>query len=241
MRKNNLQKKQQKSSNSLENLFKKLFCLLLSELRSILFDKKNKGSERHGITDFRCHTDNTDTDTGSVDVFYYKLRLCRQSVGYCWRLFLLIFPKLRKSGVIILAALVVDPILCNGILKNLVGRTRPFDVNTSVSILINKPRDFSFSIRSYSRFFCGSSSTLLFRREKALEDITCGSCFDRVFKIVSLCALSNRYPWWNCGWYSGRLHRIPGCRLASDIHIASCRSGTITKCLICHDPGKDQS
>lgn len=69
------------------------------------------------------------------------------SAGRVWILLaviLLIRPKTRKSGAVILTALVVDLILCNGILKNLVGRTRPFDVNTSVSILINKPRDFSF-------------------------------------------------------------------------------------------------
>ena len=42
------------------------------------------------------------------------------------------------------AALVVDVLLCNVILKNLVGRIRPFDVNTSVQLLISKPKDFSF-------------------------------------------------------------------------------------------------
>ena len=42
------------------------------------------------------------------------------------------------------AALCIDLILCNGILKNLVARVRPFDVNTAVQLLVKAPRDFSF-------------------------------------------------------------------------------------------------
>lgn len=57
---------------------------------------------------------------------------------------MILIPKTRKSGVIVAAALVVDVLLCNVILKNLVGRIRPFDVNTSVQLLISKPKDFSF-------------------------------------------------------------------------------------------------
>lgn len=41
-------------------------------------------------------------------------------------------------------ALIADLILCNGILKNLVARTRPYDVNTVVNLLIEKPVDYSF-------------------------------------------------------------------------------------------------
>ena len=34
--------------------------------------------------------------------------------------------------------------LCNVFIKNLVARTRPFDVNTAVQLLVAKPRDYSF-------------------------------------------------------------------------------------------------
>lgn len=57
---------------------------------------------------------------------------------------LLIIPKNRKSGMVLAAALCVDVILCNGILKNLFGRIRPCDVNTSIQLLIPRPDDFSF-------------------------------------------------------------------------------------------------
>lgn len=42
------------------------------------------------------------------------------------------------------AALLVDLLLCNVLIKNLVARTRPFDVNTTVKLLIEKPHDYSF-------------------------------------------------------------------------------------------------
>ena len=57
---------------------------------------------------------------------------------------LLLLPKTRKSGLILTGALVVDVLLCNVIFKPLIARTRPFDVNTAVQLLVNKPVDYSF-------------------------------------------------------------------------------------------------
>lgn len=37
---------------------------------------------------------------------------------------LVIIPRTRKTGIIMMAALIIDLILCNGILKNLIGRVR---------------------------------------------------------------------------------------------------------------------
>lgn len=68
-------------------------------------------------------------------------------VGMIWivlAVILLAIPKTRKTGVVVAAALCIDLILCNGILKNLFARTRPYDVNTGVKLLITKPADFSF-------------------------------------------------------------------------------------------------
>lgn len=67
--------------------------------------------------------------------------------GILWILLavlLLCIPKTRKSGLILMMALFFDVVLCNGILKNLFARTRPFDVNPSVQLLISRPKDFSF-------------------------------------------------------------------------------------------------
>jgi len=69
------------------------------------------------------------------------------NAGMIWILLtsiLLLTPRKRKSGAILAAALCVNILLCNGILKNLFCRIRPCDVNTSVRLLIAKPNDFSF-------------------------------------------------------------------------------------------------
>lgn len=57
---------------------------------------------------------------------------------------LLIIPKTRRVGIAVMAALILDVILCNGILKHLVARVRPCDVNTTVQLLIPRPDDYSF-------------------------------------------------------------------------------------------------
>ena len=50
----------------------------------------------------------------------------------------------RRSGCILLAALILDLILCNGILKNLFHRVRPYDIRTSIELLVKRPLDYSF-------------------------------------------------------------------------------------------------
>lgn len=57
---------------------------------------------------------------------------------------LLINKKTRKSGCILALALLADLVLCNGLLKNLVARQRPYTINTSIQLLIDKPKEFSF-------------------------------------------------------------------------------------------------
>lgn len=67
--------------------------------------------------------------------------------GMIWILLaviLLLIPKTRKTGIVIMAALCIDLVLCNGILKNLFTRIRPCDVNTQIKLLIARPDDFSF-------------------------------------------------------------------------------------------------
>lgn len=69
------------------------------------------------------------------------------NAGILWialALALLVIPRTRKTGCIMAAALLVDVILCNGVLKPLVARTRPYDINTAVELIVKKPWDYSF-------------------------------------------------------------------------------------------------
>lgn len=57
---------------------------------------------------------------------------------------LLLWKKHRWTGVSVSFALILDLICCNMILKPLVGRIRPFAVNTAVELLTAPPADASF-------------------------------------------------------------------------------------------------
>ena len=80
---------------------------------------------------------------------------------------LLLIPKTRKSGAVMVAALVVDVLLCNIVLKNLVARTRPYDVNTGVHLLVAKLHDYSFPSGHTAASFA-SVTTLYLAGEKKL-------------------------------------------------------------------------
>ena len=90
--------------------------------------------------------------------------------GIIWiilTLILLLIPKTRKTGIIMTAALLVDLVLCNLLLKNLVARTRPFDVNTAVQLLVAKPKDYSFPSGHTAASFA-SVTALYFAGEKKM-------------------------------------------------------------------------
>ena len=52
--------------------------------------------------------------------------------------------KRKMISKIMAAALIMDLLICNVAVKNLVARTRPYDVNTSVQLLVAKLHDYSF-------------------------------------------------------------------------------------------------
>lgn len=57
---------------------------------------------------------------------------------------LLIFKKTRKTGVSVAAALAIGFLVGNLLLKNAVGRIRPYDLNQGVEILVSRLSDYSF-------------------------------------------------------------------------------------------------
>ncbi len=97
---------------------------------------------------------------------------------------LLIIPKTRKAGVFVAVALVLDVLLCNIVLKPLVARIRPYDVNTAVEVLVAKPKDFSFPSGHTAASFAAASA-LWFSKEKWL--------WKPAFVLAVLIALSRMY------------------------------------------------
>lgn len=59
-------------------------------------------------------------------------------------LVLILIPKTRKIGLVVMAAVILDSVLCNVILKNIFVRPRPCDVNTAIKPLMPRPLGYSF-------------------------------------------------------------------------------------------------
>lgn len=69
------------------------------------------------------------------------------NAGILWIIITVIFllsKKYRNTGIVMAIALILDLIGCNLILKPLVARERPFEINSAVNLLISAPKDYSF-------------------------------------------------------------------------------------------------
>ena len=71
---------------------------------------------------------------------------------------LLLRPKTRKLGLAVGISLALEVLCCNGILKPLVARVRPCDLNPSVRLLIPRPEDFSFPSGHTASSFAAASA-----------------------------------------------------------------------------------
>lgn len=71
---------------------------------------------------------------------------------------LLILPRWRRVGAILLCALVIDFVVCNGIVKPLVARPRPYDLNPAMDYLISRPHGWSFPSGHTAASFSAASA-----------------------------------------------------------------------------------
>lgn len=84
-------------------------------------------------------------------------------LGLIWiipALIALPFRKTRRAGVSVLLALALGFLLGNEVIKPLVARARPFELNSAVTLLVAMPRGASFP--SSHALTCFSAATALF-------------------------------------------------------------------------------
>lgn len=79
---------------------------------------------------------------------------------------LIIFKKTRKTGISMGAALLIGVIVGNLILKNVVARIRPYDLNTEITLLVSALSDYSFPSGHTLASF--EAATVLLIRDKRL-------------------------------------------------------------------------
>lgn len=89
--------------------------------------------------------------------------------GIVWivlTIILLLIPKTRKAGVYMALALIVDLILCNVILKPIVARTRPYNINKKIKLLVPPLKDYSFPSGHTAASFASVSALYFAGRKK---------------------------------------------------------------------------
>lgn len=127
--------------------------------------------------------------TPLLDVFMSNITKLGNA-GIIWialTIILLLIPKTRKSGLILAVALIIDLILCNGILKPLVARIRPFDVNTAIQLIVAKPHDYSFPSGHTAASFTAVMALYLAGEKKLWKIalvIACLIAFSRLYLYV---------------------------------------------------------
>lgn len=73
-------------------------------------------------------------------------------------------PKYRKCGITMLLALLCGLIIGNVFLKNLIGRARPCWIDSSVSLLVKNPTDYSFPSGHTLASFEGATVIFLYNK-----------------------------------------------------------------------------
>lgn len=98
---------------------------------------------------------------------------------------MVLIPRQRKTGLMMGIAMLLGLMIGNGILKNVVARTRPYDI-VEVALLIERLSDFSFP--SGHTLVCFEAATVLTVRKTRLAIpaiiIAVGVAFSRLYLYV---------------------------------------------------------
>ncbi len=78
---------------------------------------------------------------------------------------LLLFRRTRKIGLACAISIAIGAVITNLILKNWVARIRPYEAMQALSILVGRPRDFSFPSGHATASFAGAWA--VFRNTKS--------------------------------------------------------------------------
>ncbi len=102
-------------------------------------------------------------------------------------LILLLNRKTRRTGCFMAAALLADVILVNMLVKPIVNRVRPYEINTMVNLLIRKPIDSSFPSGHTAASFAATTALFMAGRRNwgiAALVLSTAIAFSRLYLYV---------------------------------------------------------
>ena len=91
--------------------------------------------------------------------------------------------KRKMISKIMAAALIMDLLICNVAVKNLAARTRPYDVNTSVQLLVAKLHDYSFPSGHTAASFASVTALYLAGEKKLWKPALVLACLIAVSRL----------------------------------------------------------
>ena len=111
------------------------------------------------------------------------------NIGMPWlaiAVLLLCFKKTRKCGIAILASMLLKELIGNLILKNLVARSRPCQIDTTIPLLISAPSSYSFPSGHTFDAIAASVSVYLYNKKAGIAAIIVGAiiAFSRMYLFV---------------------------------------------------------
>ena len=111
------------------------------------------------------------------------------NAGILWiaiGVFLCIFPKYRKWGFQMIAAMALTFLVGNLILKNLIARERPCWLDSQVPLLLESPKDYSFPSGHSLNGFTAATTLLFFDRRLGIPAVILASliAFSRLYLFV---------------------------------------------------------
>ena len=92
--------------------------------------------------------------TPVLDIFILSITSIANYVWYIFIIGLLLNKLTRKLGVILAVAMILQYFINAGILKHLFERVRPCNVDTTVELLVKRPKGFSFPSGHSAAAFC---------------------------------------------------------------------------------------
>lgn len=99
---------------------------------------------------------------------------------------LIIRPKTRTAGLSMAISLALEFILCDLIIKPVVHRPRPCDIDPTISLLIPRPHSWSFPSGHTGISFAGATSLAFSRNKLALPSfiLAAVTAFSRIYLFV---------------------------------------------------------
>ena len=101
-------------------------------------------------------------------------------------LVLLIFAKTRRTGIQVLMSMLLAYIVANLIIKNLVGRVRPYDAYPFIEALVTKPHDSSFPSGHAVNVFAAATAIFLNHKKTGIIALIIAAlvAFSRLYNQV---------------------------------------------------------